>query len=381
MTCGVPQGGTLAPILFILFINDIINSSKIFEFAIYADDTALIIGIDRREYNDTIKYELQKVMNWFTCNDLLINVNKTDYLHFGPNYSKVYTKGDFDLAELYEVAPYYLFKSDNPSDPDHFTLNKKGEFVLQDLHEVCPAYYLKEHIELDVGTIIIENDKVKYLGMYFDGSLLFKQHVATVSCKVNRLVGILWKMTDLDLDIKKIIYHSLVESHINYGIVICASSISKHILGNFPAGHIPESLKPVKKAQNKVIRAIFKLPKYDKKNKTVTEMGPLYKKLQILKLHDLYYYNIALLCFNYIKVEGFPNKIADYFTKKRDVNERATRSNTLDLYYQPPRLNSTYRKPSLCGSAYWNSLPDDLKNTSSLNNFKNKLKNYLISQY
>ncbi len=265
LTCGVPQGGTLAPILFILFINDIVNSSEVFDFSIYADDMALSIGIERREYNKTIKHELQKVMDWFTCNDLLVNVNKTDYLHFGPNYGKVYIKGEHDLSELYEIAPYFLFTSDNPSDPDHITLNKKGEFVLQDLHEVCPAYHLKEHIETDDGTIIVENDKVKYLGMYFDGSLTFKQQVATISCKVNRLVGIFWKMTDLDLDIKKIIYHSLVESHINYGIVIWASSISKNVLGNFPAGHVPENLKAVKKAQNKVVRAIFRLPKYDKK--------------------------------------------------------------------------------------------------------------------
>ncbi len=90
--------------------------------------------------------------------------------------------------------------------------------------------------------------------------------MATISCKVNRLVGILWKITDLDIDIKKVIYHSLVESHINYGIVIWASSISKNVLGNFPTGHIPENIEQVKKAQNKVIRAIFRVPKYDKKN-------------------------------------------------------------------------------------------------------------------
>ena len=227
----------------------------------------------------------------------------------------------------------------------------------------------------------MENDKVKYLGMYFDGSLTFKQQVATISCKVNRLVGIFWKMTDLDLDIKKIIYHSLVESHINYGIVIWASSISKNVLGNFPAGHVPENLKAVKKAQNKVVRAIFRLPKYDKKRKIATEMGPLYKKLQILKLHDLYYYNIALICFNFLKVEGFPNKLTDYFIKKTDINERTTRSNTLDFYYQSPRLSSTYRKPSLCGAAFWNSLPDDIKNIDSLNKFKDKLRTYLINKY
>ena len=51
--CGLPQGGTLAPIVFILFINDIVNSSSIFDFAIYADDTCLMIGLKRSEFDET----------------------------------------------------------------------------------------------------------------------------------------------------------------------------------------------------------------------------------------------------------------------------------------------------------------------------------------
>ena len=72
-------------------------------------------------------------MAWFNCNDLLVNVNKTDYLHFGPNYNKVYIKGEHDLSELHLVAPLYCFISDDSSDPDHRTVKKKGEFALQDL--------------------------------------------------------------------------------------------------------------------------------------------------------------------------------------------------------------------------------------------------------
>ena len=39
LSCGVPKGGTLAPILFILFMNDIVKSSDVFDFSMYADDT------------------------------------------------------------------------------------------------------------------------------------------------------------------------------------------------------------------------------------------------------------------------------------------------------------------------------------------------------
>ena len=57
---GIPQGGTIAPVLFILFMNDITQCSQIFDFSIYADDTCLILGITSECYSEVMKSELQK---------------------------------------------------------------------------------------------------------------------------------------------------------------------------------------------------------------------------------------------------------------------------------------------------------------------------------
>ena len=55
------------------------NSSIVLDFSIYADGTCLIVGVDKKEYNRTIKFELHKVLEWLHCNQLLINVDKTGY--------------------------------------------------------------------------------------------------------------------------------------------------------------------------------------------------------------------------------------------------------------------------------------------------------------
>ena len=78
--CGVPQGSILGPKLFILYINDICNVTKLLHFVIFADDTNIFCSDDNIEQLcKRVSNELNKLNIWFAVNKLSLNVSKTNF--------------------------------------------------------------------------------------------------------------------------------------------------------------------------------------------------------------------------------------------------------------------------------------------------------------
>ena len=164
--CGVPQGSILAPLLFIIYINDIVKSSSLLNFVIFADD----INVCYSHANSVtlkrhLNCELLEISKWFKSNKLSLNVSKTNFIYF---------------------------KKSNVHDK-----------------RICD-------VKID-GLPLIEKQYVKYLGVTIDSHLNFDEHIRDLHTSISRNIVKLYRLRKILPERSMIIlYKSLILSRLSY---------------------------------------------------------------------------------------------------------------------------------------------------------------------
>ena len=83
ITCGVPQGSTLGPLLFLIYVNDVAGALDQ-KLLLYADDSAILVSDKDVTYIESmLKYELAVVSEWLIDNKLSLHLGKTESILFG----------------------------------------------------------------------------------------------------------------------------------------------------------------------------------------------------------------------------------------------------------------------------------------------------------
>ena len=112
--CGVPQGSTLGPLLFPLYINDLPESQRKLIFRIFADDTKIFYSSkDPEQLQRVINEELENVLKYCKANKLSINFKKTHYMLITSPRKKVDVQvSACDIEQKSQIKYLSVFISD-----------------------------------------------------------------------------------------------------------------------------------------------------------------------------------------------------------------------------------------------------------------------------
>ena len=156
------------------------------------------------------------------------------------------------------------------------------------------------------------------------------------------------------------LYNSLFSSFLQYGIIVWGLTYDTHT-------------KPIYLLQKKAIRAIaFK--------SFTSPSTPIFSDLKILKLYDLF--DFKLLTFVYESVNKIsPSFFHNFFETLTTVHHYNTRQALKGDIFMTRENTLQYglRCVRYAGAKSWNSIPDVIRQSPSVSNFRRKLKFHIFS--
>lgn len=166
-TSGVPQGSNLGPLLFIVFVNDLLLSFSVSALA-YADDLKLYSKISSPEDSDLLQHNIDKLTIWCQNNQLVLNISKCCIMTYA-------RKKNLHIFE-YKIA----------------------------------------------NTPIKRVTEMKDLGVTFSFNLNFDTHINSICLSASQMLGFVLRLTREfdDLCALKVLYFAFVISKLEYASLI-----------------------------------------------------------------------------------------------------------------------------------------------------------------
>ena len=180
----------------------------------------------------------------------------------------------------------------------------------------------------------------------------------------------------INIAIMKNLYYALIYSHLVYAIQVWGSACDTH-------------LKKINVLQERAVRLMAYEDVSDVTG-SLASSAPIFAKLEILKLNDIFIFQIARFIHNCLSFNIICN-FHNWFKLNNEIHNYCTRSNyqislnievTNSLFIPTSRTtNYGLKRTKVIGPKIWNSIPWDIRKINSNGGFKKALKCYLLSDY